>query len=240
MLAIWILTLECLQISTKWKLYMFIFAIWRWLIYELFNASLFRNHAGITIQEFLSGFFLTDLPVSNSHPEATLGRAVSPSRLHEQPAMRCSLLGSQKSSPWFFHAILKGSATWFYDERCTPDFGSWSKLPCSFTKSIAKKLSANEMSFSGANLALGNVHWRMCSEEFRHLSISGPCPACAQAPLALVTLQLSQRRWTGSRSSLRRPCVMSPAAERNRGGNQLPRQKAGETSRRGPGTGCWP
>lgn len=52
---------------------------------------------------------------------------------------------------------------------------------------------------------------RMCSEEFRHLPISGARPACAQAPLAPVTPQLSHRRGTGSRSSLRRgPCALGP------------------------------
>lgn len=153
-----ILTLECLQISTKWKFYMFIFAIWRRLIYELFNASLFRNHAGIRIQKFLPDSFLNDLPVSNSHPEATLSRVVSPSRPHEQRAMRCGSLGSPKPSPRFLMPLWNVLQAWFYDERCTPDSRSWSKLPCSFTKSIAKKLSANEMSSSGASLALGNVH----------------------------------------------------------------------------------
>ena len=49
---------------------MFIFAIWKQLIHELFSASLFRNHGGITIQKFLQDLFLNYLTVPNSHPEA--------------------------------------------------------------------------------------------------------------------------------------------------------------------------
>lgn len=38
---------------------------------------------------------------------------------------------------------------------------------------------------------------RMRSEEFRHLSISGSCPTCTQAHLALVILQLSHTALEG-------------------------------------------
>lgn len=49
---------------------------------------------------------------------------------------------------------------WFYDARYIPDFWFWSKLPYRFIENAAKKLGSNEMSSSGASLALGNVHWK--------------------------------------------------------------------------------
>lgn len=49
---------------------MFIFAIKKGLICELFNASLYRNRVGITIQRFLQDFFLNYLTVPNLSPEA--------------------------------------------------------------------------------------------------------------------------------------------------------------------------
>lgn len=91
------------------------------------------------------------------------------------------------------------------------------------------------MSSSGANLALGNVHWEDVlggTQTSLHLWTASSLRA---GPFGTGHTQLSHRRWAGSRSSLR-PRAHGPTAGRSRGGNQLPHQRAGETSRRGPGT----
>lgn len=73
---------------------------------------------------------------------------------------------------------------------------------------------------------------RMHSEEFRHRSISGSCPNCTQAPLALAVLQLSHKALEGLQLTWALPLPMDLSTERNHGGTGAGTRVTEETVRR--------
>lgn len=116
-------------------------------IYELLNAHLVRNAVSITVQKFLQDFFLNCLAVPDSHHGARFqaGQGADPPVIIANHDVWLPVV----TKPWthISHATLKFSASLTMMRDTVQIFSS-------FTKSIAKKLSSNEMSSFRASLAL--------------------------------------------------------------------------------------
>lgn len=87
-----------------------------------------------------------------------LRRVGNLSHRQKEPTMTCGSAPLINPRPQFPMPLWNFLQVRFYEKRYIPDFHFWSRLPCRFTESIAKKWSPNEMSSWGASLALGKVH----------------------------------------------------------------------------------
>lgn len=87
-----------------------------------------------------------------------LRRVGNLSHRRKEPTVTCGSAPLINPRPQFPMPLWNFLQVRSYEKRYIPDFQFWSRLPCRFTESIAKKRSPNEMSSWGASLALGNVH----------------------------------------------------------------------------------